>query len=97
MKNQVFNSKSLFLSLLLIVGLSFSLSAQDSEAKKEISESYKVTKDYTLGIENKYGSVDLVNWDKNELEVVVEMIVKATTDEKAQKILEKIDIDIRFY
>ena len=66
MKNQVSNSKSLFLSLLLIIGLSFSLSAQDSEAKKEISESYKVTKDYTLGIDSKYGAIDIVNWDKTE-------------------------------
>lgn len=94
MKNQVSNSKSLILSLLLIIGLSFSLSAQDAEVKKEISESYKVTKDFTLGIDNKYGAIDLVNWDKNELEVVVEMKVKAGTEEKAQKILDKIEIEI---
>lgn len=94
MKNQVSNSKSLFLSLLLIIGLSFSLSAQDSEAKKEISESYKVTKDYTLGIDSKYGAIDIVNWDKNELEVVIEIIVKAKSEEKAQKVLDNIDIDI---
>jgi hypothetical protein len=95
MKNQVSNSKSLFLSLLLIIGLSFSLSAQDGkEVRKEISESYKVTKDFTLGIESKYGSIEIVNWDKNELEVVVEMIVKASSEEKANKILKNIDINI---
>ncbi len=93
MKNQVFNSKSLFLSLLLIIGISFSLSAQ-KEVKKEISESYKVSQDFTLEVENKYGSIDIVNWDKKELEVVIEMVVKAPSEEKAQKILDKIDVDI---
>lgn len=94
MKALVSKPKSLLLSLLLIIGISFSLSAQDAEVKKEISESYKATKDFTLGINNKYGTIDLVNWDKNELEVVVEMIVKAKTEEKAQKILDKIVINI---
>lgn len=94
MNNQVSNSKSLFLSLLLIIGLSFSVSAQDKEVRKEISESYKVTKDFTLGIDSKYGSIDIVNWDKNELEVVVEMIVKASSEDKANKILDRIDIKI---
>lgn len=95
MNNQVSNLKSILLSLFLIFGLSFSLSAQDkNEVKKEISGSYKVSKDYTLGIDSKYGSIDIVNWDKNEMEVVVEMIVKASSEEKANKILDKIDIDI---
>lgn len=95
MNNQVSKSKSLLLSLLLIIGLSFSLSAQDSkEVSKEISESYKVTKDFTLGIDSKYGSIDIVKWDKNELEVVVLMKVKASSEEKANKILKKINIDI---
>ena len=95
MNNQVSKSKSLLLSLLLIIGISFSISAQDGkEVSKEISENYKVTKDFTLGIESKYGSIDIVKWDKNELEVVVEMKVKASSEDKANKILEKIDIDI---
>ena len=92
MKNQVCKSKSLILSLLLIIGLSFSLSAQ--EARKEVTGNYNVSKDYTLGIDNKFGNIEIVNWDKNELDVVVEIKVEAKTQEKADKLLEKIAVDI---
>lgn len=89
-----FNRKSMFLSLLLIMGLSFSLSAQKKEVRKEITESYKPAKDFTLGIDNKYGSIEIINWDKNECEVVVEMIAESSSEEKAKKLLDKIEVEI---
>ncbi len=47
MKMKVFKSKSLLLSLLLIVTVSFSLSAQD--ARKEYTETFDVSKGvYTI-------------------------------------------------
>jgi len=92
MKNQIFKSKAILLSLVLIIGLSFTLAAQ--EVRKELSERYKVSKDFALGIDSKYGNINLVNWDKNELEVKVEMLVKAPSEEKAQKILDNIEIEI---
>ncbi|MBE9518942.1 MAG: hypothetical protein IMY68_10250, partial [Bacteroidetes bacterium] len=55
MKKRVFKSKSLLLSLLLIVTVSFSLSAQD--ARKEYSENYDVSKGVTLITDTKYSDV----------------------------------------
>ena len=64
MKKRVFKSKSLLLSLLLIVTVSFSLSAQD--ARKEYSENYDVSKGVTLTTDTKYSDVELITWDKSD-------------------------------
>ncbi len=92
MKIQIFKSKALLLSMVLVMGLSLSISAQ--EVRKEISENFKVSKDFALGIDSKYGNINIVNWDKNELDVKVEIVVEATSDAKAQKILNNIEIEI---
>ena len=92
MKTQVSNWKSLLLSLLLIVGVSFSASAQ--EVSKKVTGNYEVTGDYNLGIENKYGQIEILNWNKSELDVVVDITVGAKSEKKALEVLEEISIDI---
>jgi len=52
MKKREFKSRSLLLSLLLIVTVSFSLSAQD--ARKEYTENHDVSKGVTLDTDAKY-------------------------------------------
>ncbi|SRR6056297_485601 len=92
MKIQVSNWKSLLLSLLLIVGVSFSVSAQ--EVSKQVTGNYEVTGDYNLGIENKYGQIEILNWNKNELDVVVDITVGAQSEKRALNALDEISVDI---
>ncbi len=92
MKKRVFKSKSLLLSLLLIVTVSFSLSAQ--EARKEYSENYRVNKGVTLSADTKYSDVELITWDKSEVDILAVVQVKAATQNRAEEALKKIDIYI---
>ncbi|MEN8230586.1 MAG: hypothetical protein ABFS38_20685 [Bacteroidota bacterium] len=93
MKMKVFNSKSLLLSLLLIIAVSFSLSAQD--AKKVYSETYSVTKGVTLSTETRYSDIELLTWDKSEVDILVEVEVDASSKNKAEETLKKIDVSIQ--
>jgi hypothetical protein len=64
------------------------------KAEKEIKKDYDISEGFTLGIDNKYGSIEVVNWDKDELSVVVTIKVEATTQDKADKLLDGITVDI---
>jgi hypothetical protein len=92
MKKRIFKSKSLLLSLLLIVTVSFSLSAQD--AKKEYTENYDVSKGVTLNTDTKYSDVELLTWEKNEVNILVEVEVDALSKSKAEAALDKINVRI---
>jgi hypothetical protein len=92
MKKRVFELKSLLLSLLLIVTVSFSISAQD--ARKEYTENYDVSKGVTLNTDTKYSDVELLTWDKSEVDILVEVEVEASSKSKAEAALEKIDVRI---
>lgn len=63
-----------------------------SEKKKTISKSYIVTATDKLKIENSFGEVVINTWDKNEFKVDIEIYSKATSDDKAQSILDKIKV-----
>ena len=89
---RVFKSKSLLLSLLLIVTVSFSLSAQD--ASKTYSETYDISKGVTLSTDTKYSDIELLTWEKDVVDILVEVEVDASSDNKAREILEKIDVHI---
>ncbi|MCK5135052.1 MAG: hypothetical protein KAR19_04630 [Bacteroidales bacterium] len=93
MKKRVYKSKSLLLSLLLIVVVSFTLTAQD--ARKEYSETYDINKGVTLSTETKYSDIELLTWDKNVLDILVEVKVDASSKSKAEETLKKIQISIQ--
>ena len=92
MKKRVFKSKSLLLSLLLIVTVSFSLSAQD--ARKEYSENYDVNKGATLTTDTKYSDVELITWDKSVVDILAVVTVDASSQNRAEEALKKVDIRI---
>jgi hypothetical protein len=92
MKKREFELKSLLLSLLLIVTVSFSLSAQD--ARKEYSESYDVTKGVTLNSDTKYSDVELITWDKSVVDILAVVEVEASSQSRAEEALKKVDIQI---
>ncbi|RPI45178.1 MAG: hypothetical protein EHM46_01990 [Bacteroidetes bacterium] len=92
MKMRVFELKSLLLSLLLIAATGFSLHAQD--ARKEYSESYNISRGTTLSTDTKYSHVSLLTWDKDAVEILAVVEVKASSDAKAQEALEKVEVKI---
>ena len=64
------------------------------EKKKFIEKSHKVSASTVLRIENKFGKVEVNSWDKSEISIKIEMIGKGRNEERAQRILDNIDVSI---
>jgi hypothetical protein len=92
MKKRVFELKSLLLSLLLIVTVSFSLSAQD--ARKDYTESYDVSKGVTLNTDTKYTDVEMITWDQSVVDILAVVKVDASSQNRAEEALKKLEVKI---
>ena len=69
--------------------------AKDQDQKKKfVEKNYQVTTNTKLRIDNKFGKVEVNSWEKNEFDIKVEIIGKGRNEERAQRILNAIDIDI---
>lgn len=66
--------------------------AYDSEKRKTFEKTYKVNKSDVLNIENKFGRVHVNTWDRNEIQVKVDIISRASSEQNAQELLNKINI-----
>lgn len=71
-----------------------SLAGDQNEKRKYVEKNYKVSATTKLKIENKFGKVEINSWNKSEFDIKVEIIGKGRNEERAQKILDAIEIDI---
>ncbi len=62
------------------------------EKKRTISKSYAVSSEDRLSVENSFGNITVTTWDKNEIQVDVEIGVRANTDERAQRMMDQISV-----
>ncbi len=63
------------------------------EKQKVVKATFKVNPKDLVSISNKYGNINFVNHDKNEVSVQVTILAWAKSDKEAQKILDRITID----
>jgi hypothetical protein len=84
-------------AVLLSAGLLFctSLLAKEdnSEKTKTYTKTYDVSSSDKISIENSFGQTKLVTWASDKVEVDVEIKVNASSDEKAQRLLDAITIE----
>ncbi len=66
--------------------------AFDSEKRKVFEKTYKVGKNDVLHIESKYGRVHVNTWNKNEIQVKVDMIARANSDSKTSQMLSRMSV-----
>ncbi len=83
----------LFFSLVSIPIFSIAQNGGGVEKKKNINKSYPVNVNDKLSIENSFGDVVISTWDKNEIQVDVEIGTEGSTDQKAQKMLDEIVVN----
>jgi hypothetical protein len=77
----------------LFIGLQVYASNLEEYSKK-YHEQYQVNSDVILDVSNKYGFVKIVTGESNEITIDVVVTVEGKNQEKAQKLLDKIDITI---
>jgi hypothetical protein len=68
--------------------------ARSEDYKKTFKEEFKVNKDAELYIRNKFGEVVCRNWDENKVSITVEVTVEASNESKANKLLDRIDVEL---
>lgn len=64
------------------------------QKKKYVEKNYTVTASTKLRIENKFGDIKINSWEKSEFDIKVEIIAKGRNEERSQRILDAIEIDI---
>jgi len=64
------------------------------ELVKKISKEFSTSKNSTLSINNRYGKVELITWDKASVKIDVEIIVKAKNKSNAEDRMNDIYIDV---
>jgi len=100
MKKLLFNTAFLITGLLSITNAI----AQDEKDKKETfkfnksksySKSYTISSSDKINLDNQFGEMKLVRWEKNEIKVDASVTAKADDEAEAQEILERITIQDR--
>ncbi|MFI5154694.1 MAG: hypothetical protein ACHQEM_00820 [Chitinophagales bacterium] len=82
----------LLIAMISLPAMSFAANGDDIDKKKNLSKSYTVTASDKLEIDNSFGNVVINTWEKNEIKVDVEIGVKASTEEKAQDMMNEIEV-----
>jgi hypothetical protein len=85
-------SLSLVLSAPLLSLAQGGRNSEDVRKTKLINRSYTVTSEDKLQIENSFGDVTVSTWDQPKITVDIEIGARAFSDEKAQDILDQIDV-----
>jgi len=93
MKTLVFRHQLLYVFVAIFFTCSVVAHA-DGEKRQSINKTYKVSGSTTMKLSNSFGKMHVETWDKNEVKVNIEIIVRASNDDRAQDLLDKIDIDI---
>ncbi|MEA3317800.1 MAG: hypothetical protein U9R54_07570, partial [Bacteroidota bacterium] len=91
MKTQILK-KSIILVLINVLLLSSVYSANE-EYSKTLHKEYKADKNTLLVVENKYGEVNINNWDKNQIFIDVEITVEESKQEEAKELLKYITVN----
>ncbi|MFO7669297.1 MAG: hypothetical protein R6W31_06535 [Bacteroidales bacterium] len=77
--------------LMLLTGTT--VSAQEFKSKLNLNREFPATRESTLEIENKYGKIQVVSWEKELVVVDVEIRVTESSESKLDKLKDDISID----
>ena len=79
---------------LVLVAVAYLANAGNPVYTKEFNKSYQVSSDATMDLETSFGDITITTWDQNTIDIHVEVKVEAKSEEKANKLFDKIDVKI---
>ena len=91
MKALKFKSALLLIIVQLLVIFS-AFAVDNDEISKKLHKEYSVDQNSVLFIQNKFGHVDINNWDKNQVTIDVTITVDHHNEEKAKELLDYINV-----
>lgn len=81
---------SLILSL-----LAFCQFASAKDFQKDFKKSYETNPNVHLETETSFGTLNILPWENNEVEISVSVIVDAKSEQEAQEVFERIEVEMR--
>lgn len=91
MKPLKFKKQTWILALFIFANVA--LYAKPDQYTKEINKEYDVNAETLIDIENKYGDVNIVNWDKNKVKFEIQISVDHQREDKAKELLDYITVN----
>ncbi len=91
MKNVIRKAGGIMMVLVFMTG---NLQANKQVEKVIADQRFEVNQDAVVGIDHKFGDVTLKNWNENTVWVNVTAVMKEMSEEKAARLLEKIDVKV---
>ena len=82
--------KLLFVWLLIVM---FSGGARAQVYSEHLVKNYKVNEKSTVEVQNKYGKVHVISWDKDSVKIEIDMRISASDDKKLNKLKNNISFD----
>lgn len=67
--------------------------ATSGDFTKTIEKSFSITSDGTSELSSRYGKMEVKTWDKNEVKIKVDIVVDASSEQKAEKVFDLVDIE----
>jgi len=84
-----------FSVFLFVLFLSFTTNAFAlDDYEKQIKEKFPASQNTDLSITNKYGDIDIKNWDQDSVSISVTITIETTSEEKAKSLFNNIDITL---
>lgn len=93
MKPRIYKISLIFAILFQLI-LSYSWARTNEEKRRTIEKSYTVSDATELNFSNSFGKIHLETWDRKQVSVKIEIIVNASSESRAQELLDKINISI---
>lgn len=90
MKTKYMNISAILFGLSCLFAVN--VAGQD-DFTKDFEESYAADKETTLSLSNKYGNIDIKDWEKPTIAIKVEIIIKDVNQQKADRLFDDINID----
>lgn len=84
--------KHILMTLLVILGVAISTHAQVIEKSKHFDRTFSLQRSVEVSVSNKYGNIHIINWDKDSVRFVVDMVVRSTKQARVDKVFNEIDI-----
>ena len=81
--------------ILCLIGLlsPFAFANGRKDFTKTIKKEFDISSNGEVGLSNKFGKIEVNTWDKNSVKIAVTIIVKADSEDEAQDVFDRIDID----
>lgn len=82
----------LYSLLFLLLQSQYMWASADTELTDKIDKTFKANTATLLSVKNSFGKVEVTNWDRKEIHVVVDIIVEGNNESRAQRLMDAIEV-----